>query len=64
MTVVLADTGPLYAALDPDDTYHARAQEEITKLNRAGVNVAVIYPILQEAYSLILYRLGTRSAHS
>jgi len=24
---VLADTGPLYAAVDPDAQYHARAQE-------------------------------------
>lgn len=24
----LADTGPLYAALDPDDQYHEQAQAE------------------------------------
>jgi hypothetical protein len=26
---VLADTGPLYAAVDPDDAYDARAHREL-----------------------------------
>jgi len=29
---VLADTGPLYAALDRDDTWHRRAQDDIERL--------------------------------
>ena len=60
---VLADTGPLYAALDPDDRYHQRAQEEIRHLNREGRRVAVLYPTLLESYSLILYKLGLPVAH-
>jgi hypothetical protein len=32
--VVLADTGPLYAAVDPDDQYHGRAQRELKRLSR------------------------------
>jgi hypothetical protein len=30
--VVFADTGPLYAALDPHGQYHQRAQEELERL--------------------------------
>jgi predicted nucleic acid-binding protein len=59
---VLADTGPLYAAIDPDDQYHERAQEQLNNLSNAGISVVLIYPILSEAYSLILYRLGFASA--
>lgn len=60
---VLADTGPLYASVDPSDGYHRRAREEIGRLNREGVSVAVAYPTLCEAYSLVLGRLGTGRAH-
>jgi len=55
---VLADTGPLYAALDPDDQYHRRAQAEMAVLARAGSSVAVLWPTILEADSLALYRLG------
>jgi predicted nucleic acid-binding protein len=55
---VLADTGPLYAAADPDDQYHERAQRELKRLNRDRRSVVVAYPILSEAYTLVLYRLG------
>jgi predicted nucleic acid-binding protein len=59
---VLADTGPLYAAVDPDDQYHARAQGELQRLADAGLAVVLAHPILLEAYTLILYRLGSRAA--
>jgi len=59
---VLADTGPLYAAVDPDDQYHARAQEQLQALAEDGLSVVLAYPILLEAYTLILYRLGSGSA--
>ena len=59
---VLADTGPLYAALDLTDSNHERAQEEIGRLNREGLLVAVSYPVLCESYSLILYKLGVGAA--
>ncbi len=63
MRVVLADTGPLYAALDPDDDNHERAREDIERLNLEGFGVMVAYPTLCESYSLILYRMGVAVAH-
>lgn len=60
---VLADTGPLYAALDPTDDNHDRSQEDIERLNREGLGVAVTYPTLCEGYSLVLYKLGLDRAH-
>jgi len=59
---VLADTGPLYAAVDPDDEYHARAQRELKRLARDKREVVIAYPTLLEAYTLVLYRLGKPAA--
>lgn len=59
---VLADTGPLYAAVDPDDQYHAQAQEQLQSLAKQGLSVVLAYPILLESYTLIRYRLGSASA--
>jgi predicted nucleic acid-binding protein len=56
--VVLADTGPLYGAVDPDDQYHERAQEELTRLGRERRAIVIAYPTLLESYTLVLYRLG------
>jgi len=57
---VLADTGPLYAATDPDDAYHQRARRELKRIARDKREVIVAYPTLAEAYTLVLYRLGRR----
>ena len=59
---VLADTGPLYAAVDPDDEHHARAQRELKRLTREKREVVLAYPTLLEAYTLVLYRLGNQAA--
>jgi predicted nucleic acid-binding protein len=59
---VLADTGPLYAAVDPDDAHHARAHRELERLARDKREVVVAYPTLLEAYTLVLYRLGMQAA--
>jgi hypothetical protein len=59
---VLADIGLLYAVVDPDDQYHARAQGELQRLADAGLSVVIAHPILLEAYTLILYRLGLSTA--
>jgi len=59
---VLADTGPLYAAADPSDQYHRRAQEEIGRLADEGMAVIVAWPILLETYTLVCRRLGQAPA--
>jgi len=59
---VLADTGPLYAAADPDDAHHKRAQQEFLRLAREKREIVVAYPTLLEAYTLVLFRLGKSAA--
>ncbi len=60
---ILADTGPLYAAVDPDDQYHRRAQRELGRVQAEGWQTAVVYPTLFEAYTLVMQRLGIPVAH-
>ena len=59
---VLVDTGPLYAAVDPDDAHHARAHRELERLAHDKREVVVAYPTLLEAYTLVLFRLGLQAA--
>jgi len=59
---ILADTGPLYAAADPDDAHHERARRELKRLAREKLEVIVSYSTLCEAYTLVLYRLGKEVA--
>ncbi len=61
---VLADTGPLYAALDPRDSEFGRAREDVSLLNSERLSVAVSFPVLCESYSLVLYRLGIGRARA
>ena len=60
---VLADTGPLYAAVDPSDDSHERARKDIERLKREGFGVTLTYPTLCEGYSLVVYKLGLEVAH-
>jgi predicted nucleic acid-binding protein len=55
---VLADAGPLYAAVDPEDAHHKRAVREMRRLDQEGREIVVVYSTLLEAYSLVLFRLG------
>jgi len=59
---ILADTGPLYALVDPSDQYHARAVRELRAITESGVEVAVTHGALCESYTLILRRLGGSTA--
>ncbi len=47
---VLADSGPLYATVDPEDTHHQQALRQLRQLNDERWNIAVAYPTLLEAY--------------
>ena len=62
MRAVLADTGPLFAAADENDADHERALRQIDELDRDDRIVLIPYPILLEAYSLVLKRLGSQGA--
>ncbi len=59
---VLADAGPLYAAVDEADERHHEARQQLQKLDAERRNVVIAYPILLEAYSLVLCRLGVAAA--
>jgi predicted nucleic acid-binding protein len=59
---VLADTGPLYAANDEGDAHHQLALRQLNELARDRREVLIAYPILLEAYSLLLYKLGRSAA--
>ncbi len=58
MKAVIADTGPLYAAVDPDDAHHERSQRELKRLTREHYEILIPSPALLEAYTLVLYRMG------
>lgn len=59
---VLVDTGPLYGAVDPHDARHKEAVEGLRTLAREKREVIVAYPILLEAYTIVLQRLGRKTA--
>ncbi|HTW58333.1 MAG TPA: PIN domain-containing protein [Terriglobales bacterium] len=62
-SAVLADSGPLYAAVDEADEHHLEARQELDRLEKDQRSVVIPYPILLEAYQLVLYRLGVAAAH-
>ncbi len=59
---VLADSGPLFAANDEGDEHHRRSLEQLKELARDRRDVLIAYPILLEAYSLLLFKLGKHAA--
>jgi predicted nucleic acid-binding protein len=64
MRAVLADTGPLYASIDSDDSHHERARSELRRLAQERRGVMVAYPTALESHRLVLQRLGRKSASS
>lgn len=63
MKAILADTTPLYGAIDTSDQFHARAQAEIQRISTEKLIVVVSFPVYIETYSLLLYRLGFEQAN-
>ena len=61
---VLADAGPLYAAVDEADENHERASEELRRLDEERWLILVSYPTLLEAHALVLLRLGLVTAQT
>jgi len=61
-SAVLADTGPLFAAVDTDDADHERAQLELNQLAREKRDVVIPFSTILETQSLVLRRLGRKSA--
>lgn len=62
MSLLLADTGPLYALVDPDDRHHARASEQLALLTTLHFEVVIPHPIAMESHTLILRKLGGATA--
>ena len=62
LKAVIADTVTIYAAFDPSDQYHDRAQVELEQLEQQKLSVIIPYPIVWESYSLVMQRLGTSLA--
>lgn len=62
--VVLADTGPLYAATDSTDSRHERSLQEQTRLEAQSLRAVVSYATLQEAHGLVLRKLGPSQAQT
>jgi predicted nucleic acid-binding protein len=62
MRAIIADTGPLYAAVDTDDQYHQQSQQELIKINQQKLAIIVPYPIYLETHKLVLQWLGVATA--
>jgi predicted nucleic acid-binding protein len=59
---ILVDSTPLYAIADSADAEHERAVRELAVLADDRRQIAIAYPTLLEAYTLILFRLGSNAA--
>ncbi|NET39738.1 MAG: hypothetical protein F6K19_48575 [Cyanothece sp. SIO1E1] len=62
LRAIIADTGPLYSAVDPSDQYHLRAQNELDLINQGKWVTLIPYPIYLEAHKLIRFRTGFDTA--
>jgi predicted nucleic acid-binding protein len=63
MRAVVADTGPLYAAVDPDDVCHRHSRVDLARLADEEYGVVVVGATLLECYTLIVQRLGPAIAN-
>jgi predicted nucleic acid-binding protein len=63
LKAIIADTTPLYGAIDTSDQYHSRAQAELRRIESEDLTVIISFPVYIETYSLPLYRLGFEQAN-
>jgi predicted nucleic acid-binding protein len=63
LKAIIADTTPLYGAIDTSDQYHSRAQAELRRIESEDLTVIISFPVYIETYSLLLYRLGFEQAN-
>lgn len=61
---VIADTGPLFAAVHEADEHHRRASDDLERLDVEKQLIVVSYPTLLEAHALVLLRLGATAAQT
>lgn len=59
---IIADTGPLYAAVDKDDQYYQLSQQQLRQINEKNLVILIAYPIYLETHKLILQSLGIANA--
>lgn len=59
---MLADSGPLYALVDPSDACHHQAICELDDFAHKRVDIVVLFSTMLEAYSLLMKRMGPRVA--
>jgi predicted nucleic acid-binding protein len=50
LRAIIADTGPLYAAIDVDDQYHQRSKIQIQRINTEKLTILVPFPVYLETY--------------
>lgn len=62
MRGIIADTTPLFGAIDPSDQYHSKARFELKRIETENLSIFVPVPVYLETYSLLLHRLGFRTA--
>jgi predicted nucleic acid-binding protein len=61
---VLADTNPLYAAVDEADERHERASRDLRKLDSERRLIIIPFTTLLESHTLVLLRLGRAAARN
>ncbi|GBE76033.1 hypothetical protein myaer87_32600 [Microcystis aeruginosa NIES-87] len=50
MKAIIADTTPLYGAIDTSDQYHSRAQAELRRIESEDLTVIISFPVYIETY--------------
>ena len=62
LRAIIADTGPLYAAVDKDDQYHQLSQQQLKQINQQKLVILIPFPIYLETHKLLLQSVGIATA--